>query len=296
MTTSKKPLLDRYEDPTGSFSNRRLKVSTWYLTHRELLRHIVIGVLVVWCVISMSIGLFVWGKYLLVDYARDQANIASIATQYISRDAIERQAPTPLVFGSASTYMAGPDRYDFAIEVGNSNDAWIATVEYRFTYADGETEAVSAVVLPGQERLLTVFGHERFGRPSGVSFEHLHTSWQRVSAHAVPDPLMYIAQRVDVSTDSIVYVPANRSLDIATAVVRFNLTNHSLFGYWEYPFLVRFVQGGQVIGITSISVPEFHNGEEREIAIAVFFDHFAIDDILITPVVNVFDPQVYLPL
>ncbi len=294
MAVKKPSLLKRYEDPTGEFSNQSLQAATWYAKHRETLRLTVIIFLIVWCVLTVGFSFFTWGKYFFIDYPRDQANIKNISYSYVSKNAMSRLAPTPLEFTSPQLFNAGPQKYDFYLEVSNPNKAWNANVTYRFSHAGGVTEELHALVLPGERRPLVFFGYSSEGQPGNIQFDLVSITWERIDPHLITDPVTYIGERVSVSVDALVYTPANRSQGIQTPVVKFSVINNSLFSYWEFPVVVKLVSNTEVVGVVPLVIPQFKAGETRDISLGIFFDTGTIDSIILEPLVNVFDRDVYL--
>ncbi len=292
---SKKPsLLSRYEDPTGEFSNQSLQMATWYAQHQYTLKKIVVIFLVVWSAATLGTSLFFVGRYFIFDYSRDQANLKNLSFSYISPDVIERFEPTPLTFTSPQIFSGIENRYDFLVTAGNPNDSWIATVRYRFEYANGETAEAEMVLLPKQEWPLAIFGHEETTRPSSADFRVLSVAWSRVDPHLIPNPSTYIMERIDVSVDGFVYRPASASPLQGTPTVEFAITNHSLFDYWEFSGVVGLMRGGEIVGYSPIVVSQFKGGETRTVSLGVLSSVSSIDSVTFISLLNVFDPGIFM--
>ncbi|HAT04094.1 MAG TPA: hypothetical protein DCS29_05015 [Candidatus Magasanikbacteria bacterium] len=293
----KKPsAFTRYTDPTGEFSNRKLRFAQWYIEHKILLRKIFVLVLAVWSTITISIGLFVWGKYLVFDYTRDEQNISSIARSYVSRDQIELHKPQDIIFRNQRVFMSAKDKYDFVIEATNPNDRWIATVSFLFVYSGGQTEVGETVLLPGVAQHVILFGHSSARRPTSPSFQLVDVEWKRIDPHDVSEPVTYMAQRLLFSTSKFLFAPANKSEGSGSNLITFNVANNSLFGYWDGDFNVVYKDRGQIVGFAPLRMEQFVAGSVASVELASFMDQLQVDSIELEPRINVFDKTVYMPL
>ncbi len=294
MQYKKSSLLSRYQDPTGEFSNQSLQMATWYARHQYRLKKILVTFLVVWSAVTLGTSLFFVGKYFVFDYSRDQANLKNLSFSYISPEVIERFEPEPLAFTSPQIFSGIENRYDFLVTAGNPNDAWIATVRYRFEYANGETAEAEMVLLPKQEWPLAIFGHVADTRPSSADFRVLSVSWKRIDPHLIPNPSSYIMERIDVSVDGFVYRPASALSGQGIPTVEFAITNHSLFDYWEFSGVVGFMRGGEIVGYSPIVVSQLRGGETRMVSLGVLSLVSSIDSVTFVSRVNVFDPGIFM--
>ncbi|MBI2436386.1 MAG: hypothetical protein HYV41_01415 [Candidatus Magasanikbacteria bacterium] len=286
----------QYQDPTREFTNRSLQIAQWYVGHKILLRKILIIALSVWSVITISIGLIVWGKYLIIDMVRDDQHIASIANTYVSQSAIQNQAPKNLIISQVRTFGASPDRYDFIAHVRNENSRWAVKITYMFTYSGGQTEKGTGIILPGADRIITVLGHDLSRQPTGVDFSIIDAQWKRISAHVLPDPAAYISDRIQFEVRDLVFIPANKSTDTGTNSIQFDVVNMSLYSYWQADFTVRFVNNGQTSGLAPLTITQFKSKETRSIELTSLADNLHVDMVVLEPLINVFDSTVYMPL
>jgi len=286
---------DRYTDPTGEFSNRKLKMGQWYITHKELLRKILIGVLIVWDVVTISVGLFVWGKYLIYDYPRDEQMAADIGQKnLVSRAQIQAHLPQELNFGALQTWRGRGTTYDFGIEVTNLNEKWVAQVSFAIDYGSGQTDDQSEIILPGQTRMFGVFGIEPTGGVGSGRMVLKNIDWERIPTRDVPYPIDYIARRVQFDVSNVDFVAARAEENTPTNRISFDITNTSLFNYWDVPFVAIYRDGARITGIAPVSVDNFLAGETRSIEVASFVTGLRVERVELQPVLNVFDDSVYL--
>ncbi len=287
---------DRYTDPTGEFTNKRLKFSEWYVRNKILLRKIFIGVLLGWSIITISIGLFVWGKYLLFDYTKDEQQVAEMSQNLVSQIEINRQAPEELNVGNQWIFNSSKNKYDLAVEITNPNSRWIAELTYRFSYSGTVTKEYTSMILPGADRFVVAFGIDAPRTPSGVSFEMVDMVWKRINPHDVNDPLVFMSQRLIFSTDEVNFISARREDSLTAHQIIFDIKNNSLFSYTEVPFIAVFTRNSRLTGFAPVLVDTFLGAETRRIEMTSFMDRLDLDDVELQPLLNVFDDGVYLPI
>mgnify|MGYP003408437742 CR=1 FL=1 len=75
---------------------------------------------------------------------------------------------------------------------------------------------------------------------------------------------------------------------------RWRDTNHSLFDFWEFSGVIGLMRGGQIIGYSPIVVSQFKGGETRPVSLGVLSSNSLIDSVTFIPLVNVFDPSVFM--
>lgn len=293
MADKKTSLFNRYEDPTGEFSNQSLQFATWYVTHRELLRKITIIALVVWSVLTLGSSLFFIGKYFIVDYPIDQANLKNLSYSYISPNIQAHFQPSPLTFSSPQIFSGIGNKYDLVVNAKNPNTDWIAYITYQFEYGGGATEPQEAIMLPLQDRPVIVFGHESDVRPGSVNFHVISVRWERVDPHTIPDPVVYIGERVNVSVSDLSYTTNSQS-SVGSPIVQFSLTNNSLFDFWEFSSIAEFKRGGEIVGFAPVTISQFMGGQTQTISLGILSSTSNIDSVEIIPTVNVFDLGLYM--
>ena len=110
----------------GELSDRELKVSSWWVTHKTLLHRIFIGFLVVFCVVVWVGSLIRWVA-LGLDCRNYRAVLLSLASAPTPIAAIRQQRlPVDLLVESAAFVPAGGTRrYDFVATIRNPNERWL---------------------------------------------------------------------------------------------------------------------------------------------------------------------------
>ncbi len=287
--------LSRYTDPTGELPNRELRLAQWYLTHRDTLYKIVVGVLIVVCVITMGYSLFAWTVHLFLGAPEQTDNLR--AQEQSFQNFVELQnayrAVDP-VFLSTEVFENSAGRYDFSTFVKNPNSDFIATITYRYTFNGGETEKKEDVLLPEEERPIIVFGAELDGFPSGARLAIDAIKWQRVDAHDIADPVAYIAERMRFPVSDFLFQEANGLNNVPTHQISFDVENASAYSYWQPVFYIEYLDGDAVTGVGYLTFEKFRSGDIHHAVLHSFAESFSVSDIRVYPVMNVFDSDVFM--
>jgi hypothetical protein len=292
---NKKNNLSRYKGVMGEMSGTELQVSGWYVRHRELLRRVGIGILAFFGIGMFLIGLTFGGIYLFFGYSQDEAmfreqvagfpDYASIHALYEAR---ELQVSRPEVFESA------PGKYDFAVDVSNPNERWVAVITYTYIHSRGETAPREAVILPGSSRPVVALGEDADRFPSSPRLLITDTNWVKINAHAVSDVAAYMEERLLFDYENIEFTPARASDDISAHRLVFDLSNQSAYSYWQPLFLVELFEQNRRVGILPVTVDQFEAGETRTIDLRSLAGELDVTDIVVHSIINVFDQREFM--
>ncbi len=297
FTMSKKEpsKLSQYVDPSGDFSTSEFKLGYWYVTHKLLLRRILIGILTAWSVVTIGIGLVVWGQYLFVGYWDDEDLLSAHLTSFQNYAAVQPayEAQT-LAFDRSAVFQSADGRYDFYTPVTNPNDDFIAYVDFRYVAAQDETALATATILPRATQSLTLYGHPTPTYPSQARLIVEDVRWQRVNPNAIPDAAAFMQPRLAFRVSDFTFTRPNSGEGNLSTRIAFQLTNDSVYSYWEPVFQVLLQRGNTTVGVLPLSVEEFRAKEVRDIEIYTFAELTQVDSIEVVPLVNVFDSNTYI--
>jgi len=295
---SKKDPLKGYVDTTGTLSNTGLRRAEWFVRHRELLRRMLIGVLGVWCVVTIGFSLWQWGDYFVFGYVEDREMILSQVRNAPDYHATHmRQSPADIQVSRAEVFVAADQKYDFAVDVSNPNERWVAILTYKYTYSGGETASQKTMLMPGVRRPVVVFGHDAGSFPRQVQLVLDDVSWKRISTHDIGDPLGYTKERLVFRTENFSFTPARGEETAAAHSVVFDLHNDSAYNYWSPTFYVELLSGftgEQRVGMLFLSVNTLRSGEMQEVDIRSFAKDLSVSSVRIHPVIDVFDPGEFM--
>lgn len=284
---------EQYQDPTGEFSNRSLKLGEWYLRNKAMLRKIGMTVLVTWCIASVSYGFGYFIIYLTVGYSQDQILYNNQPSEFVNYENLNYvYGPQDLRVNKIEIFESATDKYDFGTLVINPNERWVGEVSFIYKYSDGETETRQVLVLPGETMPLVFFGHESERHPGKVELV-FDIDWQKVDPHEIKDVAEYMETRKDFLVENFKYTRSSRAASIPSNIVEFDVTNNSVYNFWEPEFIIELVDGGTV-GYLYVVEEQFFGGETRHIDVRSMLSNLRVRDVRVYPVLNVFDPDAYL--
>ncbi len=286
--------LSQYVDPTGEFTNKDLARSTWFVTHRILLRKIVIGILLTWIVVAGLYSLVILGAYLFSGYWADRDIRIQTAKEFQNyTNSVSSYAAQPLQISGMKVFQTG-ENYDFYSLAVNPNLRFIARIKYNYVFEGGETPSKVVTVDPGKKIPLTVFGFPSASYPAGAKLQIQDTRWRKIDPHLIPDVKGYSMTRDNFLVDNVV-IEHNLAGSVVPPRITFDIQNNTAYSYYEGRFTVLLLSGGSVEAIVPLSIKDFRAGQNFPLDIRPVFDISSIDDIEVIPLMDVFDNSEFLP-
>ncbi len=285
----------RYEDPTGEFSNRELKMGEWYVLHKLKLRRIFLLILITWSVVSVVGSLFYWGYYLMIGYNLDQqmANLQAIQVpNYVAMH--QMYGAKELQISNVEVYQSASKQYDLVAQMKNPNDRWIAILTYKFSYSGKDSDTQTTVIMPMASRPLIIFGQYSDYYPTPVSLQIVQIKWLKVNPHSLVDVASFVKEKTNFEIVNFRFIPANSFYNVPQNDIKFEITNNSPYSYWHIDFYVELLNEGSVVGYAYVPVEKLMTKEVRQVEKAVLVDNIYVSDIKVYPVVNVFDSDSYI--
>ncbi len=279
-----------FED--GDLSERELKVGYWLTTHRLKMRQGIIIALIVFNVLLGGYSLWQWGDYLIFglwqdnrmaqELSRPQIDYAALATRFAAQSLI-----------TADTYFfSRGTQADAVARVSNPNESFFTSFDYRFDLGGTKTTWRHGFVLPAQEKVLAELGIAWTGPMASVALETKDFVWQRISSRQIKNLADYQSERLNFSLTEVNFTPAE-GMGLP-ARLTFNLTNNSIFGYYEPRFLVIFEAGGGLAGVEQVVFEQLAAGEQQSVDLRLFGANVSPSQIRLQPEINIFDPQAFL--
>jgi hypothetical protein len=287
-------LLSRYEDPTGGFSSRDLRVATWYVRHKDQVRALCIITFSLFDAVLIGYGLWGWGMYATVGYTQDRNMYVQQTYEFPNYEALHAQyGARPLQFASVDVYASGNERYDFAVDVQNSNIGWVAFVTYQFLYAGGETEVRTVPIMPGVRQPLVSIGTKTNGLPSTVRFSPVSIAWKHVNRHDVSDVQDFLAKRNSVTVSDVTFVSAGET-GAGGHQITFDLQNSTVFSFWSGQYVVEFRDLDRRTGVAQLILDQFEAGSVERVDLRSFAPTLSVSDVIAHPQINFFDQTEYM--
>lgn len=282
---------DRYTDPTGQLPNRELEVSGWFLRHRLLLEHLGVGVLLVFCVVTMGYSVISWGFYLASGYFADQDNLSALRNSFENYTLLQpNYRAQELEIKETSILPSAPGKYDFLTMIRNPNDRHTAEVTFHFIVDGQDLPTYTDTLLPGEERPVGSFGVALDQSPNMGQMVIDSVKWQRINPHQVPDVAAFINTRRDIIAEHVTFTSELEDGGILT----FDLVNRSAYSYWQPILYVMLLNGGDPSGAVFVSVDKLRAFETRALTVRVLAPNIPVTDIVVYPVLNVFSLDAYM--
>jgi hypothetical protein len=290
----KRPDFRKYVDPTNEFQSKDLGRALWFVQNKVALYRVMLGALVLVIAVSWGYSLLKLGDYLIFGLS-EQKKLQAEAARFIDYTPIHAHySPQPLQIVSTRLLPGGVEKYDAIAEISNPNDRWEVEFNYWFDVNGNTTTKHTAHLMPGETRPVAVQGLQTSGGGASVMLDGL--VWHRISNKTVPDPASWQAERLQFTARDFNFIPANSTATSSASsnIIRFTLINNSAYGY-HAPF---FYLGLMSNGVLEQLMP-FYSGDMQSLAtttvdVRSFVPNLNISEIQLYPIINLYDPNVYL--
>jgi hypothetical protein len=278
----------------NDISEGQLKWGYWFVTHKLLLRKILVVVLIV-----LNAGFFGFSGYRfvldLLDAPIRAQMIKSLTTNYLNPDLTASEAPRSLVASNVQV-LVSTGKYDFVSTVKNVNQNYYAHFSYRFVAGDFATAGQQDFILPGEEKFLANLAVTATNRPAGATMEISNVSWQRVNKHIIADWPTFASQHLNFPVTDILYTPG---IEIAVGKpligrTTFTISNNTGYGYYNVQALVLMYRGAALAAVNLATIPTLAPGETKTGGVTWYEDFGAISQIKVFPTVDITDDASYL--
>lgn len=287
---------------------QKLKRSYWYVTNRAKLKAITAGLL-----IFLIFGLFAYSVVSLLIYViemeDDSRMVYTMSFDLVNFDGFKIKRSPKNIKVSAVSLLRGvlPSRegnyiyYDLSARIENINQRHRAEFSYRFTCNNWKGDLREGFVLPAEKKYILELGVEATESQCTPGIEIGNVSWQRLSRHSIPDTEVYKQQHLNMKIKDVEFVPAIEIVDeggvaLTNSKVRFKAVNFSAYSFWLMPMNVILMRGNQVLGVNRFIIDKFKSGSERSGEVFWNGTMGLVDNIVIEPDINIFDPEVFASL
>lgn len=294
---AKIPAFTKYVDPTGELPTTEFKWAIWYIKHKILLYKIAIGCLVGFSALTILFSVWRWGNYLIFGITADQAlqkNLAA-STNYVGIN--QSNTALPLQIASTQILVSGVNRYDVVTEVSNPNTRFLASLDYSYQLGgDSSTTVQHAILLPGETRPLALLGYAD-GTPSdGTQLVLSNVTWDRKDGHQIPDIENWQKAHLDFTVSDFNFTAYHSTEGADAHVIKFKLTNNTMYGYDAPDFLVGLFNNGSLVGLLPWHLANFKVGETANADLRSFAPDLNVTDVKVYPLIDIYDSEAYLPL
>ncbi len=287
-------------NPITGMSGRQMQANYWWVTHQVILRKIGLGILVAIDALLLLYSLYAWGTYAFYGYWKERAMLRDMAVAHIPfKQYRERHKPAELAPGEVALFDSGTKAgwKDMIAPIENPNERWIASVTYHFEDGENITPEETAVVLPGAATYLGVLGYIASTTVSAPELVISATEWKTASARRVPDPALYMEQRLDFNVgEPVIVKPGTGKEDVKGYQIAFDITNATAYSYWSVPLWILLYHNSTQVGIEQAVLEPFLAGETKKVDVRSLLTNRSINKVEVIPRLNVFDEGVYRPL
>jgi hypothetical protein len=268
--------------PTDSLTDNQLKLSYWYVSHKLLLKKMLMVFLIA---LSALVWFFVVWQLIsyLVNYsAHKQLQNNLLFTQDPSLSTIESEMPKNVSISSVQVYGT-ENGYDYLAIVTNENKNWLGEFDYRFVNGS-DLQLKKGYVLPDSEANIMEFTSD--GNSSDFQISNL--KWKRVYNYEL------IKNKMDYFTVDNEQFTIGKQKE--PSMLNFELTNNSPYSYWAVDVQVIVYSGGAISGINHSILNQFKSGEKRNVSLVWNHALPLGASYEIIPVVNFLNPENIMPV
>lgn len=293
----KQPDLKNYDTDIEGVSLKKLSIGLWWLKNRKNLRNLVIALLILISVGAWGYTLYGFGNYLFFGLAEDDKLARELVqTKGVGNAFLQARAPQGLAISPAGI-LENDGRYDLYALIKNNNPRHLGTFDYCFTSAGQDLFCAKDFILPGDKKYLLALGKELAARPAGTALIIKSITWDRIDPHQIGDWDLFRKERLKIEVKNTAFTPAaatELSEKVSLNTLSFSVANGSAYSYWEAPFNIVLSSGGRVVGVNRYTVKDFVSYDDRSIRITWVGDLSGVNDINITPDINIMDAKVYM--
>ncbi len=274
-------------------TEQQFGLAYWYVTHKLLLKRIVIGVLIALDAALLGYGIFGLLSHYVLD-AQKQRQIEEELVRAGLNPAVH-QALVPKPLGISPTQVfAGKNGFDLVTSIRNSNPLIAARFSYRFVAEGFASEPKAGFILPGDDKLIVSLGVTSPRRPANAQLELLDVTWQRINRHQIPDYSTFALDRLAFRITDIKYDPAVALNNTTVGKTSFTVTNATGFGYHDVRFLIVLYRGASPAAVNTLTIENILPGQVRQGEVTWFDPLPAVSKVTVIPEVNIMDDSVYL--
>jgi len=271
--------------PTHSLTDRQLKLSYWYITHKLAIRKwlkifLIMTAILLWAYVLWQLIFFI------KDYNAEQNNLRQlIVGANPALENIDSQKPQAPTLSEIHVLGGENGRYDFVAQITNSNKSWLLTFDYKFSDGSAASSTFKkGFVLPGEQKFLMDLGRDN----SDSQLEIANQKWQKIQ-----NPEVIINQRLRLEIIDQKFQRAVKAGEPNRA--QFTINNLSAYGYWEVGSQVFLYSGGNLIAVNYLTLTQLKAGESREVEVFWNYPLRGVDEVVVIPDLNVFDADNIMP-
>lgn len=273
-----------------SLQEKELQAAMWYVTHKSILRRVIIGLIIAVDAALLLYSLFGVGKdvFSIPDRRKQEFELLRAALPQGMGSA--SAGPQDLQLGGVELLQAG-EVTDVLARVKNPNPQWYVRFEYVIGLGDAVERSTDGFLLPGEERPIV---RTLRGATGTVVFNIENVSWRRINTHDIPDFETFRKEHLDFEVKDPEFLPSVVEGKGTVSRARFTLINKTAYSYFAPKFLVLLYRGSKLVGIQSAVADRFKTGETRPVEVSWFDRIGAVSNIEVVPEIDILDQNSYM--
>ncbi|MDO8668429.1 MAG: hypothetical protein Q7K35_05075 [bacterium] len=289
--------LKNYTGPEG-ITTKQLEAGLWYVEHKQLLKKIIYGFLILVGAISWTYTIYGFAYYLARGMAEDDLLARQLVqTSGIGHNYVLQISAQKLAIGPVGAIRSSNGKYDLYVQARNDNQKWWVEFDYYFITAGQQTEKNHSYIFPLETKYLFALAESFTDSPSAAALVMENVRWGRINQHQIPNWNDYYKKHLDILTTDIKFTPAGLSAlseKLSLNQLSFNITNNTAFNYWETGFTLLLYRGGSLVNINHYILNDFMSGQKRFVEISWPGDIGQVDKVEIVPEVNIMENDIYI--
>lgn len=281
------------QNPQFDISNSKLKFGLWFVTHKILLKKILIGTLIGLNAIFYVFSIYKLINILIINRTNYQETLTGLTQPTIDYQYWrEAQKPSDLVISSLKILPSSSGRIDVIASITNPNQQFaVKEINYNFTSGDKILATGKTYVWPGEQKYLIGFGIPNADVGS-INLEIAGLSWQRFSnfSEILSDKYNFQVQDIKLTNQEI-FETGEASKFSQT---EFTIFNNTAYDFWEAGFLVLLKSNDEIIGANFTKLDSFKSLEKRKININWPIIYGNATAISVIPEVNILDENIFM--
>src|SRR3989338_643069 len=286
-----------YAGPEG-LTTKQLEAGLWYVEHKQLLRNILNGLLILVGAVSLAYSIYGFADYLVRGLDENRLLVKKLVEAgSLGHDYVLQVGAKPLAVPPVGILKSADKKYDFYVQLRNFNPKWWAKFDYYFM-ADGQAlPNASGFILPMEAKYLMALARDFTVEPAAASLVIENIQWQRIDRHKFPDWNAYYRSHLDIESAEINFTPPNASQlseKLNLNRLDFKVINHTAFNYWEAGFSILLYNGDNLANINYYTLNDFMSGEERPISLSWPGNIGRVDKFEIIPEIDIMRDDIYI--
>jgi hypothetical protein len=272
------------------FYEKQLGVAYWYVTHKFLLKNILIVVLLSLDILLVAYNIYILSYNLIIRQKDYQAALASFVNANDDYSLLRQFSLPPKIQTASLQTFPNTIGSDIVSEIVNTSPKWYATFDYQFQLGEKSTPNRKGFIFPGETKKLIDLAVADGNLASAVIIRNIN--WQKEI-----DFVKLYQEKFRFDIRNVQYIPSKElglEQKIAVNRVIFEIENLTAYNYKNVNLLIFLNSGGQIIGVNQIPSGILSSGTTKVMEVNFFQPLPKIDSVDIFPEVNILDPAVFL--